>query len=163
MHRLGFTAALLAATSAPALAQDINIWNSHGPSGTHITHELPMSSFAWQGAFDSNLVSTRITFKVWHNSTLKINRTTDYLVPLDPQNHVEVVDTSRWGLAVGHVITYYAKAELLSGPYKGAYDEDYLYGDCVNNISAPPANSSLQAAAPPAAVDDKRRFEDLLG
>jgi hypothetical protein len=154
---------ILVAAASPAAAQAIDIMNRVGPSGTHFDLELPASSYLYEADTYCNY-AYRHTFKVYHNGVLKLTDINDIIPQGSPTYYSNNVSFSGWNLQVGDVVRFYSHVKIISGPYRNQVDTDDLYGDCVDNVSwIEPAAESLAASPVPAAIDDRRRFETLLG
>lgn len=148
-------------SGAQAWAQIIDIQSRSGPNGTRFNLELPISSYTYQAdtycAYSYNHV-----FKVWHNTTLKVSQSFDVINPSSPTYYSNNVSFSGWNLQVGDTVRFYSQVKIISGPFMNQKDTDNQYGDVVNNISFTAPEEDVTAFAP-SAIDDRRRFEDLLG
>ncbi|MBI2932908.1 MAG: hypothetical protein HYY16_14780 [Planctomycetes bacterium] len=152
--------AVVLLSASVASAQNIDVFNAWGPSGTHIEHELPISSFTYQCTTTCNY-SYRHEFKVWHKRALKHSESFDVINPSGSTPFSREISFSGWNLQVGDVITYRSTVVIISGPYTGQSDEDYLYGDVVDH-----EGFRSQPGSHPGSVldviDEKSRFETLL-
>lgn len=157
------TVAGVLAVSASAWAQgnQIDVVSRTGPSGTHFDLELPISSYLYEADIYYQDFQYTHTFKVWHNSTLKINQT--WLVMPEPDGVTYFsynVNFSGWGLATGDTVTFYSFVKKYRATAPS--DTDYQYGDVVDNQAmlapapARPYGERLDG------IDDRRRLEDLF-
>jgi hypothetical protein len=146
---------------AQAWAQQIDYVSRSGPNGTHFPLELPISSYVYEGDTYCNYSYNHV-FKVFHNTTLKVSQSFDVINPSSPTHYTNTVSFSGWNLQVGDTVRFYTQVKIISGPYINQKDTDNLYGDVVNNVSFTAPEEDVTAFAP-SAIDDRRRFEDLIG
>jgi hypothetical protein len=159
--RASICVAVLIAGSASAWAQNgtIDVFTSYGPSGTRQNLELPATDFTYQSTV-SCIYSFHYDFKVYKNGVLKLSDSFDVIDPGGTYNYSKNVSFSGWNLVSGDVIRYYSFVKIIAGPYTNQTDRDNFYHDCVDLISVAP---SMPHRATPYAIDEKRRFEELLG
>ncbi len=152
------TLAVLVGSSVPAWAQ-INVENRVGPNNTHFSLELPSSSYLYECDTYCTF-SYHHDFKVYLNGTLKYSQSFDVLYPSSPTYYSNDVSFSGWNLAVGDTIRFYSSVKIIGTSTR---DTDNLYADCVDNVSfAPERPLDDTTAMAPSAIEEKRRFEDLL-
>ena len=141
-------------------AQGINVENRVGPNNTHFNLELPASSYLYESDTTCT-VSYHYDFKVYLNGVLKYSDSFDVINPSSPTYYSNDVSFSTWTLHVGDVIKFYSVAKIIGSTTR---DSDNLYADCVDNVSFAPDHPIEETTAmAPSAIDDKRRFEELLG
>jgi len=149
----------LLGTATAASAQAIDVNNALGPSGTHFNIELPADSHTYE-CWTATNNSYRHTFKVYQNGVLKHSEQFDVIFPTSPTYFQRIVSFSGWNLQVGDVIHFHSKCIIIGSKI---FDQDSLYGDCVDLIGRAPAGPGLERrGAAPSAVDEKRRFETLF-
>jgi hypothetical protein len=144
-----------------AWAQQINIESRTGPNGTHFPLELPISSYTYEADTYCSYSYNHV-FKVWHNTTLKVSTSFDVINPSSPTYYSNTVSFEGWDLRVGDTVRFYSQVKIIAGPYINQRDTDNQYGDVVDYFSFAPPDEHVTAFAP-SAIDERRRFEDLLG
>jgi hypothetical protein len=155
------SAFVIMAGSATAWAQgsQVDVSTSYGPSGTRQNLELPASSFTYESTVTSNY-SFHYDFKVFKNGVLKLIDSFDVINPGGSHSYSKNVSFSGWNLVSGDVIRYYSLAKIIAGPYTNQKDTDNFYHDCVDLVGVAPSSTHAPALY---AIDEKRRFEELLG
>ena len=156
--RLLTTLVVLIGSSASAWAQ-VDVMNRVGPNGTRFSLELPASSYLYE--CDTTCTATyHHDFKVYLNGTLKYSDSFDVINPQSPTYYSNTVSFSGWNLAAGDTVRFYSYVKIIGSSTR---DADNLYADCVDNASFTPERPIQDTTAmAPDAIDDKRRFEDLL-
>lgn len=160
MRTLAVSAVLLGSATL-ASAQGIDIVDPYGPSGTHIEHELPISSFTYTSdTYQESPQSFRYTFRTFKNGRLKTSESFDVINPGSPYHWEKVVSFSGWNLRVGDQVKYTSKVTWLSN--NTVTDNDILYGDVVDRQALAPLRRGEQGELF-AVLLRGSRWEELFG